>query len=60
MALPRIHPLRKTFIELRRCAVRMDEFVARFDGEDTNKEDLYLEIYEKLKDLMDKIPNEYK
>lgn len=60
MGLPKIHPIRKTYIDLRRCSVRMNEFLARFDEQDTNEQDLYMEIQEKINALIDQIPETYK
>jgi Fe-S-cluster formation regulator IscX/YfhJ len=59
MPLPKIHPMRKTYVDLRRCAARLDEFLAQFDPEDTNEE-VYIDIYESIKELMEKIPEEFK
>lgn len=60
MALPRIHPLKKTYIDLRRSIVRMDEYLAQFDDEQSNDVDLYMSIYEDLRQLIKKIPKEHK
>ncbi len=59
MALPRIHPLRKTYVDLRRSKVRLDEFIAHIDEEDADNAEIYLELYEGIKELMNKIPKEF-
>jgi len=37
----------------------MDEFTASFDSDDLNEVDLYIELREELKTLMEKIPQEF-
>jgi hypothetical protein len=60
MPLPKIHPMKKTFVDLRRCVARMDEFTANFDSNDMNEVDLYMELREEIKTLMEKIPQEFR
>lgn len=59
MALPRVHPLRKTYIDLRRSKVRLDEFIAQTDEEDAENAEIYLELYEGIKELINKIPKKF-
>ena len=59
MALPRLHPLTKTFTDLHRCEIRMDDFVARFPADQLNEADRYVEILEKIKEAKALIPKQF-
>jgi len=48
----------KCFTDLRRCSLRLDDYIA--SGEDTDNEELLLEMLETMKNLMDKIPQQYR
>lgn len=58
--LPKLHPVYKTYIDLKRCVSRLDDYIAQFPEAKQNEVDLYLEIYESIKEIMDKIPREYR
>jgi hypothetical protein len=49
----------KTYIDLKRSAARLDDYIAGFP-EEQNDADLYLEMHEKIKELLEMIPKEYK
>lgn len=59
MPLPRLHPLTKTFTDLHRCEVRMEDFVARFPVEQMNEVDRYVEILEKIKEAKALLPKQF-
>ena len=58
--LPKLHPVYKTYIDLKRCAARLDDYIAQFPESQTNEVDLYLEIYEQILELIEKIPRDHK
>lgn len=58
--LPKYHPMYKTYIDLRRCAARTDDFIGNFPEEKQNEVDLYISIHEKILELIEMIPREYR
>lgn len=58
--LPKLHPISKTYTELKRCEIRIDEFISRFPEDATNEVDRYLKLQEVIQQAMDLIPEEYK
>lgn len=59
MPLPKVHPLTKTYIELRRCSMRLEQFIASEADEQSNEYDSYLKLQELITEAMDMIPEEY-
>lgn len=59
MPLPKVHPLTKTFIDLRRCSIRLDQFIASEIDHDHDDYDFYLKLQELIKEGLDMIPEEY-
>lgn len=57
--LPKIHPLTKTFIDLKRCEVRLDEYLARFPEEMGNDQDRFLQLLEMIREAKTLIPKHY-
>jgi hypothetical protein len=59
MPLPKIHPLRKTYIDLRRCSIRLEQFIASEIGHDHDDYDFYLKLQELITEAMDTIPEDH-
>lgn len=59
MPLPKVHPLTKTYIELRRCSQRIEQFITCEADEQSNEYDAYLKLQELITEAMDMIPEEY-
>lgn len=60
MPLPKLHPVYKTYLELKRCAARMDDFLAQFPEDKQNDSDLYMQMYEKINELIEMVPKEFR
>jgi hypothetical protein len=58
--LPKLHPLVKTYTELKRCETRIDEFIARFPEDQTNEVDRYMKLLLLIQQAQEAIPDEYK
>lgn len=58
--LPKLHPVYKTYLDLKRCASRLDDYIAHFPEDKQNDADLYMEIHSKIEELIMKIPKEYR
>lgn len=58
--LPKLHPVYKCYIDLKRCATRLDDFIASFPEDKTNEADVYLDMLGKIDQLLEMIPREYK
>lgn len=59
MPLPKVHPLTKTYIDLRRCSIRLEQFIASELDFDHDDYDFYLKLQELIKEGLDMIPEEY-
>ena len=59
MPLPKLHPMYKCFTDLRRCAARLDDHIGRSD-EGEEEIELYLGMLEKIKDIINDIPQQYR
>lgn len=60
MPLPKVHPLTKTFVDLRRCAARLEQYVSYEISHDDDNYDLYLKLEELVKESLDMIPEQYR
>lgn len=60
MPLPKQHPVYKTYIELRRSAARMDDYISQFPEGHENDAEVFVSILDKLKELIEAIPKEYR
>ena len=58
--LPKLHPIMKTYTELKRCEIRIDEFISRFPEDATNEVDRYLKLQEMIQQAMELIPEDYR
>jgi hypothetical protein len=58
--LPKLHPVYKTYLELKRCSARLDDYISHFPEEKQNDVDLYMEISSKIEELISMIPKEYR
>ena len=58
--LPKLHPIYKCYIDLKRCSVRLDDFIASFPEDKTNEVDTYLDMLNKINEALELIPREYK
>jgi hypothetical protein len=59
MPLPRLHPLTKTYTDLRRCEERLEEFISRFPEDKLNEADQYSELLETIKKAKSLVPSNY-
>lgn len=59
MALPRLHPLTKTYTDLNRCEIRMDDFISKFEQMQAEEIDNYVEVLEKIKEAKALIPKQF-
>ena len=55
--LPKQHPLNKTYVDLRRCEGRIDEYLTRYSGEES---DLCIKLLDVIKQAKELIPNNHK
>ena len=58
--LPKLHPIYKTYVDLKRCATRLDDYIAQFPEDKQNEADVYLEIHDRVREILELIPKEYK
>lgn len=59
MPLPKVHPLTKTYIDLRRCVIRLEQFMASEVDYSNDDYDFYLKLEELVKEALGMIPEEY-
>ena len=57
--LPRLHPLTKTYTDLRRCEIRIEEFISRFPEDGTNDVEIFSEILETVQKAKAMIPKQF-
>lgn len=57
---PKMHPVYKTYIDLKRCAGRIDHFMVNYPEEMENEAELFLDLHKKLIEVIEMIPKEYR
>lgn len=57
--LPKLHPLTKTFIDLKRCEVRIEEFISNYPEDELNDVDNYVNLLQIVRKAKELIPKQY-